>query len=81
MREVDRRTTGQPRGFLRGSATAVPAAAIAAAGMSIGARSAWAQDANDAEAAHDGDAGADGARHLSARPARRLLLHQGGRRL
>src|SRR5215472_411629 len=45
MRQVDRRTKVSRRVFLRGSATAVPAAAIAAAGMSIGPESAWAQDA------------------------------------
>ena len=45
MREVDRRTKVSRRVFLRGSATAVPAAAIAAAGMSISPEAAWAQDA------------------------------------
>jgi hypothetical protein len=45
MREVDRRTRVGRRGFLRGSATAVPAAAVAAAGMSIGPEAAWAQGA------------------------------------
>ena len=45
MRQVDRRTKVSRRVFLRGSATAVPAAAIAAAGMSISSEAAWAQDA------------------------------------
>jgi hypothetical protein len=45
MREVDRRTKVSRRVFLRGSATAVPAAAVAAAGMSISPTATWAQDA------------------------------------
>jgi hypothetical protein len=45
MRQVDRRTKVSRRVFLRGSANAVPAAAIAAAGMSISPEAAWAQDA------------------------------------
>ena len=45
MRQVDRRTKVSRRVFLRGGATAVPAAAIAAAGMSISREAAWAQDA------------------------------------
>ena len=47
MRDVDRRTKVSRRMFLRGSATAVPAAAVAAAGMSIGPEAAWAQDAKN----------------------------------
>jgi hypothetical protein len=47
MRQVDRRTKVSRRVFLRGSATAVPAAAVAAAGMSIGPQAAWAQDAKN----------------------------------
>ena len=47
MREVDRRTKVSRRVFLRGSATAVPAAAVAAAGMSISPEAAWAQDAKN----------------------------------
>jgi hypothetical protein len=47
MRQVDRRTRVGRRGFLRGSATAVPAAAIAAAGIAIGPDAAWAQDAKN----------------------------------
>ena len=47
MREVDRRTKVSRRIFLRGSATAVPAAAVAAAGMSISPEAAWAQDAKN----------------------------------
>ena len=45
MREVDGRTKVSRRVFLRGTATAVPAAAMAAAGMSISPDAAWAQDA------------------------------------
>ena len=47
MRDVDRRTKVSRRIFLRGSATAVPAAAIAAAGMTISPEAAWAQDAEN----------------------------------
>ncbi|MGC1412022.1 MAG: gluconate 2-dehydrogenase subunit 3 family protein [Acetobacteraceae bacterium] len=47
MRQVDRRTKVSRRVFLRGSATAVPAAAAAAAGMTITPTAAWAQDAKD----------------------------------
>src|SRR6476646_8395389 len=47
MRDVDRRTKVSRRIFLRGSATAVPAAAVAAAGMSISPEAAWAQDAKN----------------------------------
>ena len=47
MRQVDGRTKVGRRVFLRGSATAVPAAAAAAAGMSIGPDAAWAQDAKN----------------------------------
>jgi hypothetical protein len=45
MREVDGRTKVSRRVFLRSTATAVPAAAMAAAGMSISPDAAWAQDA------------------------------------
>lgn len=45
MREIDKRTRVSRRVFLRASATAVPAAAAAAAGMTIGADAAWAQSA------------------------------------
>ena len=47
MRDVDRRTKVSRRIFLRGSATAVPAAAAAAAGISISPEAAWAQDAKN----------------------------------
>jgi hypothetical protein len=47
MREVDRRTKVSRRVFLRGSATAVPAAAVAAAGITISPESAWAQGAKN----------------------------------
>ena len=46
-RQSTRRTKVSRRVFLRGSATAVPAAAVAAAGMSITAKAAWAQDAKN----------------------------------
>jgi hypothetical protein len=45
MREIDRRTRVSRRVFLRGTATALPAAALAAAGTTISATAAWAQDA------------------------------------
>ena len=45
MREVDRQTRVSRRVFLRGTATAVPAAAVAAAGMRVGPEAAWAQAA------------------------------------
>lgn len=45
MREIERRTQVTRRVFLRGSATAVPAAALAAAGAAIGPTAAWAQAA------------------------------------
>jgi len=45
MREVERRVQVGRRVFLRGAATAVPAAALAAAGMGITAEAAWAQGA------------------------------------
>jgi hypothetical protein len=45
MREVDKRTRVSRRVFLRNSATAVPAAAAVAAGMTIGPDAAWAQTA------------------------------------
>ena len=66
MREVDRRTKVSRRVFLRGSATAVPAAAAAVAGMSISPDSSMGAGRQEPDAAHDGDTGADGARHLSA---------------
>ena len=47
MREVDGRTKVSRRVFLRGSTTAVPAAAIAVAGVSIGPEAAWAQQAQN----------------------------------
>ena len=47
MRQVDRRTRVSRRVFLRGSATAVPAAAVAAAGVSIGPEAAWEQTAKN----------------------------------
>lgn len=45
MREIDRRAQVGRRTFLKGSATAVPAAALAAAGSAVDSRSAWAQNA------------------------------------
>ena len=45
MREIDRRTTVGRRLFMRGAATAVPAAALASVGMGISAQAAWAQQA------------------------------------
>lgn len=45
MREVDRRTKVHRRLFLKGSATALPAAALAAAGAGVGAKAAWGQNA------------------------------------
>lgn len=45
MREIDKRTQLNRRTLLRGTATAVPAAALAAAGMGITAEAAWAIDA------------------------------------
>jgi hypothetical protein len=45
MRQVDGRTRVSRRVFLRNSATAVPAAAVAAAGMTISPEAGWAQDA------------------------------------
>jgi len=45
MREVDRRTQVSRRVFLRNGAAAVPAAAVAAAGITISAEAAWAQEA------------------------------------
>jgi hypothetical protein len=45
MREIERRARVGRRGFLRGAATAVPAAALASAGMGITAEAAWAQAA------------------------------------
>ena len=47
MRQVDRRTKVSRRVILRGSATAVPAAAVAAAGVSIGPEAVWAQEAKN----------------------------------
>ena len=43
MRVIDRRKQVSRRTFLQGSATAVPAVGLAAAGMTIGAHAAWAQ--------------------------------------
>jgi hypothetical protein len=45
MRVIERRTRVSRRLFLRGSATAVPAAAVAAAGVSVDATAAWAANA------------------------------------
>ena len=45
MREIERRIRVNRRNFLRGAATAVPAAALASAGVGISATAAWAQDA------------------------------------
>ena len=45
MRQVDGRTRVSRRVFLRNGATAVPAAAVAAAGMTISPEAGWAQDA------------------------------------
>ncbi len=45
MREIERRVRVGRRGFLRGAATAMPAAALASAGMGITAEAAWAQAA------------------------------------
>jgi hypothetical protein len=45
MREIERRVRVGRRLFLRGAATAVPAAALASAGMGITAEAAWAQAA------------------------------------
>ncbi len=45
MREIERRTRVGRRGFLRGAATAAPAAALASAGVGITAEAAWAQAA------------------------------------
>jgi hypothetical protein len=47
MRELDRRTKVSRRVFLRGSATVVPAAAVAAAGIGISPEAGWAQDAKN----------------------------------
>jgi hypothetical protein len=47
MRDVDRRTQVSRRIFLRGSATAVPAAAAAAAGITVTPDAAWAQAAKN----------------------------------
>jgi hypothetical protein len=47
MREVDRRTRVSRRVFLRGAATAAPAAAVAVAGVTITRESAWAQTAKN----------------------------------
>jgi hypothetical protein len=45
MRIVDRRIRVDRRNFLRGAATAVPAATLASAGLGISAKAAWAQNA------------------------------------
>jgi hypothetical protein len=42
MRVIDRRKQVSRRTFLQGSATVVPAAGLAAAGMTIGPHAAWA---------------------------------------
>ena len=47
MRDVDRRTRVSRRVFLRGAATAAPAAAVAAAGITITREAAWAQGAKN----------------------------------
>lgn len=47
MREVDRRTRVSRRIFLRGAATAAPAAAVAAAGVTVTREAAWAQNAKN----------------------------------
>ena len=47
MRDVDRRTRVSRRVFLRGAATAAPAAAVAAAGVTITREAAWAQGAKN----------------------------------
>ncbi len=45
MREIEKRIQVRRRSFLRGAATAMPAAALAAAGVGITAEAAWAQAA------------------------------------
>jgi hypothetical protein len=45
MRTIDRRTQVGRRAILRGGATALPAAALASAGVGISAEAAWAQSA------------------------------------
>ena len=47
MRTVDKRTRIGRRGFLKASSTAVPAAALASAGLGVSARAAWAQGAKN----------------------------------
>src|SRR5271163_3280110 len=47
MREIDKRTRVSRRVFIRGGATAVPAAAVAAAGVTITPEAAWAQTAKN----------------------------------
>lgn len=47
MRDLDKRTRFGRRGFLRRTATALPAAAAAAGGMTISATSAWALEAKN----------------------------------
>ncbi|MBS0562415.1 MAG: gluconate 2-dehydrogenase subunit 3 family protein [Proteobacteria bacterium] len=47
MREIDKRARVSRRVFLQGSATAIPAAGLAAAGMGISAQAAWAQGAKN----------------------------------
>jgi hypothetical protein len=47
MREIERRSLVGRRLFLRGAATAVPAAALATAGMGISAQAAWAEAAQN----------------------------------
>ena len=51
MREVDKRTQVRRREFLRGSAAAAPAAALAMAGASITPEAAWAADAQNLQPA------------------------------
>jgi hypothetical protein len=45
MREVDKRLKIGRRGFLQAGSTAVPAAALAGAGLGVSAQAAWAQNA------------------------------------
>lgn len=50
MRTIDKRTQLSRRSLLRGTATILPAAALASAGMGISATAAWAQDAKALDA-------------------------------
>lgn len=45
MRTIERRVQINRRNFLRGAATAVPAASLASAGLGISATASWAQTA------------------------------------